>query len=99
MVKRCYNRLIIIGPARAIEQLTRNDDWLRRMKAKHVVWLELFPQRQLCEFTTDQPPLVYLRKLSLRWPTIIFLLSYEYSRTIGLVKAVKGKLEKCEIQY
>lgn len=95
----CRNRLIIIGSARAIQRLTGNDDWAVKLKGRHITWLEISPKRHVCEFTSRGSPLIKLQKLSQKWSSLIFLLDYQCGRSKGLVKAWKGKMESCEIQY
>lgn len=97
--KSCRNRMTIIGSRSAITKLTSTDDWATIMTARHITWLELFPKRHVCEFSTTTPALIQLQKLSLRWLTLVFLLDYEFRRSKGLVKAVRGSLENCEIRY
>lgn len=94
----CQNWLTLIGPARTITRLT-NGGWERALKARHIEWLELSPKHHCCEFTSSGRPLNRLQKLSLRWPTLIFLLEYECGRSMGLVKARRGEMEGCEVHY
>ncbi len=57
--------------------------------------------RYVSIFETDEPPLEPLRKLSRRWPRLVFLLDYEIEseRTKGLLKAQTGRIASCQLEY
>jgi hypothetical protein len=95
----CRNWLTIIGPARTVARFAGKDDWAKALQARHIEWLELSPGHHRCEFTTTGRPLEKLEKLSRPWPRLVFVLGYECGRSMGLVKARKGKLEGCEVSY
>jgi hypothetical protein len=95
----CRNWLTILGPARTVTLFAGNDNWAKALQARHIEWLELSPGHHRCEFTTTGRPLEKLEKLSRRRPTLVLVLHYECGRSMGLVKAWKGKLEGCEVSY
>ena len=95
----CRNWLTIIGPARTVARFAGNDDWAKALQARHIEWLEFSPGHHVCEFTTTGRPMEKLEKFSRSWPTLVFILDYECGRSMGLVKARKGKLEGCEVNY
>lgn len=63
--------------------------------------MENFPCRHVSIFETDEPPLEPLRKLSRRWPALVFLLDYEieFERTKGLLRAQAGRIASCHFEY
>jgi len=95
----CRNWLTIIGPPLTVLLFAGNDAWEKTLQARYIEWLEFSPGHHRCEFTTTGRPLEKLEKLSRRWPTLIFVLDHECGRSMGLVKAQKGKLEGCEVSY
>ena len=95
----CRGRLTLIGPARTVARFARNEDWEKALNARHIDWLEFTPGHHACEFTTSGRPLEKLEKLSRAWRTLIFILQYECGRSLGLVKAHKGRLDGCELSY
>ena len=99
MKQTCRNWLTIIGPARTVSRFAGKDEWAKTLHARHIEWLELIPGHHVCEFTTTGRPLPKLEQLSVLWPTLIFILDYECGRSMGLIKAAKGRLEGCEVSY
>jgi hypothetical protein len=99
MKPSCHNRLTIIGSARSVARFAGEDGWTKALQAKHVEWLEFTPGHHVCEFTTSSRPLDTLEQFSRRRRTLIFILQYEFGRSLGLVKAHRGRLEGCEVSY
>ena len=55
-------------------RFVRKDEWDKALQARHIEWLEFTAGHHVCEFTTNERPLEKLEKLSLIWPTLIFVL-------------------------
>jgi hypothetical protein len=97
----CNNRLIVIGPAKGIQQFDGRVSLKSKLRARFIEILELSDSRQAWEFETDDPPILALNRLSERWHFLTFLLDYEVEakRVKGLVKAKAGKLTRYRITY
>jgi len=97
---RC--RMTIVNSSRTAGLFAESSGWKRTLGAAHIEWLELAVHRDVCQFESDhENPVESLKRLSRRWPTLIFLLDYENERNRirGLVKAKAGEVEHCEIGY
>jgi hypothetical protein len=100
MDKRCSNRLTVLGSKEKIQGFLKSR-WDRRLRARYCEWMENFPRRVVCLYETDEPPLEPLRKLSRRWPQLVFLLDWEWEdrRFKGLVNAKAGLLHSLQTEY
>ena len=98
---RCKCRLTIVGSPHRVRTMTDSSGWVRTLKARHVVWMELSVGRYVAEFDTDEPRLQSLRKLSDRHAGVLLLLDYEHEgrRIRGLAKATANQVEHCEFSY
>jgi hypothetical protein len=96
----CNNRLLLVGPSRALCRFARSP-WPRRARARFLDPLEASSGRLAWQFETDQPPLRYLTIASRHWPALTFLLDYEIEREgiKGLARARRGELADCLIHY
>jgi hypothetical protein len=94
------NRLSVFGSKRQV-LLFRGSNWDEHLHAQYVELMENSPMRLVCEFKTDGPPLEPLRKLSLLWTRLVFVLDYELEkrRIKGLAKAINGELEHHQLRY
>ena len=94
-------RLMFLGTPHRVRTMTGSSGWARTLKARHIVWMELFDGRHIAEFDTDEPRLQSLRKLSDRHAGVVLLLDYEHEgrRIKGLAKATANQIEHCEFSY
>ena len=95
------NRMMVIGPKPLLKKFTRSR-WDKILEAKHCQLLENSPGRHINEFNTEEAPIIDpLRKLSRRWPKLIFLLDWEWEdkRLKGFVNAKAGILESYQMEY
>jgi len=95
------NRLLVIGPKPLLKKFTRSH-WEKILGAKHCELAENSPGRYISEFNTDEAPILEpLRKLSRRWPKLIFLLDWgwEDKGLKGFVNAKTGILELYRLEY
>lgn len=69
------------------------------MGAKYIEVIELSAKRESWQFQTDTIPIEPLRRLSVRWPKLTFLLDYEQERIKGLLVAHQGKLVHSQFEY
>ncbi len=100
MHRWCSNRLTVLGPQAELQRFL-GSKWERRLHPRHGEWMENSPGRFVCLFDTDEPCLEGLRRLSGRWPNLVFLLDYEIDseRMRGLAKAEAGRLEHWSTTY
>ena len=100
MDKWSNNRLTVVGPKADVGQSLKSK-WYRRLGARHGEMMENLRRRYVSIFETDEPPLEPLRKLSRRWPRLVFLLDYEIEskRIKGILKAQTGRIASCQLEY
>ncbi len=100
MDNHCNNRLTVIGSKQAVPRFLRSG-WERRLRGRYFEWMENLPRRVVCLFETDEPPLESLRRLSRRWPQLVFLLDWEWEdrHFKGLVNAEAGLLHSSQTEY
>jgi hypothetical protein len=97
----CWHcRLTVLGSKARVERFQKSN-WNRHLKASHGDLLENSPGRIAWQFETDDPAFEPMRKLSLRWPKLIFLLDYEVEgqREKGLAKAQAGLMAHSQFEY
>jgi hypothetical protein len=101
MSERCHNRLTMVGRARDLKPFDEKGRWPRKVKAQHVELMQFSPTRHVWLFETGTPPLESLKGLSVRWPSLTFLLEYDqqHKRVKGLVRARAGRLEHYRVSY
>jgi hypothetical protein len=94
------DRLTVVGPEEDLARFLKSQ-WYRRLGARHGEMMENFRRRHVGVFETDEPPIEPLRKLSRRWPTLIFMLDYEVQvePIKGLAKLSRGNLTHCQLNY
>ena len=95
------NHLMVIGSTSLVKKFSRSY-WEKLLGAKHCQLAENSPGRYINEFNTEEAPIHEpLRKLSLRWPKLIFLLDWEWEdkRLKGFVNAKAGRLESYRLEY
>ena len=90
-----HNRLTVLGPGRAFVQ----NDWLTIVAGRHFELLEQTPDRFSCQFDTTHSSLPALRRLSRSQPGLIFLLTYETARCLGIAKLQAGRLAQHRVRY
>jgi hypothetical protein len=100
MAELCHNRLTVLGSKAQVQRFQKGN-WDRSLRVRHSELLESSPNRFACQFETECPPLESLRRLSRRWPRLVFVLNYEVkaNRIMGLAKAKAGQLEHWKITY
>jgi hypothetical protein len=100
MNKLIHNWLTVLGSKRQLT-LFLASKWKQQLRLEYDDWVENSPGRYVCQFEKKECALRALKRLSRRWPRLIFLLAWEneQSRTTGLGKAKSGHLEHCEISY
>ena len=84
-----------------LKKFTRSR-WDKILEAKHCQLAENSPGRYINEFNTEEAPIIDpLRKLSRRWPKLIFLLDWEWEdkRPKGFVNAKAGILGSYQMEY
>jgi hypothetical protein len=92
---------MVVGPKPLLKKFTRSH-WDRILEAKNCQLVENSPGRYVTEFNTEQAPILDpLRKLSLRWTKLIFLLDWEWEdkRLKGSVNAKDGIVESYRLEY
>ncbi len=95
------NRLMVVGSAGKVKKFARSN-WDKVLGAKHCELAECSPGRYISDFNTKEAPIVEpLRKLSLHWPKLIFLLDWEWEDKSlkGFLKAQAGLLESYWMEY
>jgi len=94
-------RLSLIDVKGTAAKYAENPRWIKDMGACHIEWLEFSPERHVCQFETELPPVERLRRVSRRWSRLTLLLDFEdeTNRIKGLAKAKAGEVEHCEINY
>jgi hypothetical protein len=95
-----HNRLLVLGSKRQVN-LFALSHWERMLRPQFGDWLEHSAGRFICQFETEGSVLPRIKRLSQRWPRLIFLLDSEdeAKRIKSLAKAKAGVLEQCEISY
>lgn len=94
------NRLIAMGPSRALDQFG-NSNWLERLGGRHPEFGDATRRRRAWWFDTSRLPLEELWRLSGSWPRLVLLLEFdaEDSREIGLVKCNGGRMDVCHFHF
>jgi|HubBroStandDraft_6_1064221.scaffolds.fasta_scaffold314350_3 hypothetical protein len=95
----CYNRLTIVGRKVDLKVFDKNARWLAMLGARYPDLLECSPTRQVWQFELDTPPLEPLKRLSTRYPQLIFLLNYDWERKKGLLKSKNGQISSHQVSY
>ena len=90
-----HNRLTVLGPVRDFVR----SDWLTIVAGRHFELLEQMPERFSCQFETTHSPLPALRRLSRSHRGLIFLLTDETARCLGIAKLQAGRLTQHRIRY
>ena len=95
------SRLLVVGSKPMLSRFA-SSSWERILGAKFCEPVENSPRRHVIAFNTEQAPIVEpLRKLSRRWPKLIFLLDREWEdkRLKGFVHAKAGIIESYQLEY
>ena len=95
------NRLMVVGPKPLVKTFSRSN-WEKILGAAHCQLAENSPGRSITEFNTEEAPILEpLRKLSLRWTKLVFLLDWEWEnkRLKGFVNAKDGIVESYRLEY
>jgi hypothetical protein len=94
------DRLLVVGPPAELKRFD-SSNWSRQAGARYIDVLEFSKRRWMHQFETDEPPLDWLKRVSKRCPTLVFLLDYDdEDRGIkGLAKAYQGRLEVFTTHY
>jgi hypothetical protein len=97
----CNNRLTMVGLAHDLKPFDKKGRWPCKLKAQHIDVLEFSATRHAWQFETLKPPLESLKRLSIRWPKLTFLLDHDQPdvRVKGLTKARAGRLENHQVRY
>ena len=90
-----HNRLTVVRPVRAFAR----SDWLRIVAGRHFELLEQMPDRFSCQFDSTHSSLPALRRLSRSHPGLIFLLTDETARCLGIAKLQAGRLTHRQVRY
>ena len=100
MEKECINRLTVIGSKRQV-LLFRKSNWEAALHPRYFELMENSPHRYIGQFYTDSMVLEPLRKLSRRFPRLVFLVEWEAEaeRIKGLAKAAAGELGEYRVKY
>ena len=93
-------RLTVVGAKAQVERFQKSN-WSRHLKVRHVELLENSPGRIAWQFDSTGSLLEPLRRLSRRWPKLVFLLDQEEEgqRKKGLAKAQAGQMAHCQFDY
>ena len=90
-----HNRLTVLGPVRAFVR----SDWLTIVAGWHFELLEQTTDRFSCQFDSTYSPLRALRRLSRSHRGLIFLLTDETARCLGIAKLKAGRLTHHRLRY
>ena len=92
----CQQRLLIAGPKAELRKFDRHADGTEIPGATDFAMLEHSATRRVWQFVTKAPALKFLRGVSRRWPTLVFLLHYdcEDQGLVGMVRAKHGRLRQ-----
>ena len=97
----CQNRFTIIGPAKDLKKFYHRASWISEIRARFLELLEKSPGRYSWQFETDEPPLQFLKQLSVQWPGLMFFLDYEREeeRIKGSALMQCGKIRHSRFKY
>ena len=100
MPEMWINRLTAIGSRPQVQRF-RDSNWNRHLKARHGDLLENSPGRIAWQFDSTGSLLEPLRRLSRRWPKLVFLLDLEAQsqRKKGLAVVQAGRMAHCQFEY
>jgi hypothetical protein len=70
-------RLTAYGSAEELEPFKEDSNWTRQTAARFLDYLELSPDRFVCQFETALDPARFMPGFAALWPRITFLIEYE----------------------
>lgn len=97
----CNNRLLVVGPGKAVEAFGESA-WQLALGARHTEFLECAAGRLAWQFDTEAgPPIRPLTQLSNHWRTLTFLLVYDQAEafTLGLARFKTGAVKHHRLRY
>jgi len=96
----CTVRLTVLGARTTLLRFIRSD-WDKALEAQFIEPWEMMKKRRTWIFSTNSAPVDGIQSLSCRWPTLTFLLDYEWeSRQVkGIARAKAGKTEQHKLKY
>jgi hypothetical protein len=101
MDKYAINHLTILGNQQYLGKFNKSSHWKTRLSVQFPELYENSPRCQVWWFETKEAPIEPLRRLSLAYSSMTFLLDYEcqFDLTKGLILAQKGKLQQAHFNY
>lgn len=93
----CQGRLLVLGSRKDLAAWLRRAPWPDSFQ--EVEPLELEATRRSYQFTTTSNPLPHLRRVSLAWPTLTFVLDYDMGTVKGLALLRGGHARQRRLVY